>query len=88
MKRLFKITDLPYRFDHEHFDEDIDNIILLTNEDIKANELTEEDYEYYVRVVNLNIEARNKRSEKRKLSQEKSKSKRQRIMTQYEYLQE
>ena len=53
MKKLWYISDF-YRLDHEFFDQDMDNVILLTNCHIAEgieNGLNDHDSEYYRRLM-------------------------------------
>jgi len=84
MKQRFKITDYPYRLDHKNFDQDMDCAIFLTNEVIKVNSLNEEDYEYYMQILNQQIERRNEKEQKREQSYEKTKVKRRRLLEFYQ----
>lgn len=48
LKKLWKITNAVYRNDKSHFDVDIENCILLTNEDIRFRKLANDDHEFYL----------------------------------------
>ncbi len=48
--KLWKVARGVYRWDHRHFDVDIDVCILLTNEHIKRHDLVELDYRLYLGV--------------------------------------
>jgi hypothetical protein len=47
LKKSWAITRQPYRFDHSHFDEDMNNCILLTNELVGITNLLGEDKQFY-----------------------------------------
>ncbi|OAF69515.1 hypothetical protein A3Q56_02685, partial [Intoshia linei] len=43
LKQIFSVFSRIYRYDHQNFDIDFDNAVLLTNEFICKTELTEDD---------------------------------------------
>ena len=70
LKKKFKICRL-YRLCHSNFDEDIDNCILLTNLIIKEFELTEEDGEFYRKLLNKRYNEIKEKEQKKKEAKEK-----------------
>lgn len=84
MKKIFKLSSTCYRFDHTHFDTDMNNIILLTNEHIRYVELLSyDDSVYYWKWLNNLAEKANEKNKKRKESQEKYLNKRRRLNDQF-----
>ena len=84
MKKIFKLSSTRYRFDHSHFDIDINNIILLTNEHIRYVELLNyDDAIYYWKWLNNLAEKANEKNKKRKESQDKYLEKRRRLNDQF-----
>eukprot|EP01105_Mastigella_eilhardi_P016058 TRINITY_DN3680_c0_g1_i15.p1 TRINITY_DN3680_c0_g1~~TRINITY_DN3680_c0_g1_i15.p1 ORF type:complete len:313 (+),score=26.10 TRINITY_DN3680_c0_g1_i15:100-1038(+) len=60
LKKLWGITVTPYRFDHTHFDVDVDNAILLTNEHIAAgNHLGDGDDLFFWQCVHSRCQSTN-----------------------------
>ncbi len=60
--RLYKLWGAMrsvYRLDHSHFDDDFDNCLLLTNENIRAAGLTAADRDFFL----SHLEARARRIE-------------------------
>ncbi len=72
MQKLWGIFRKVYTLDHDNFDMDFDNCILLTNEDIRNNHpLSEDDRILYQLLTQQRREKREKAIEKRKGQQQK-----------------
>lgn len=69
---LWSIVSSVYRWDHRHFDSDFENVCLLTNEQIKANQLEQLDYTFYTNICNMHYVEQVTREEKRKASFKKA----------------
>lgn len=52
LKKMWAIATKRYKYDHSHFDDDIDLCILLTNESIEKTHLLPEESRYYWYVMN------------------------------------
>jgi len=69
--KLWKAARGPYKWDHAHFDADIDLCILLTNEHMRNHNLTNIDYEFRQAVLALTEHEQESKIEKRKCSQKR-----------------
>jgi hypothetical protein len=67
MKNLFKFAAITYRLDHAKFDMHMNNIILLTNENIKRENLTEEDITFHREMIKKRVQEYEDRLMKKKL---------------------
>lgn len=65
MKRLWGICRGIYTLDHSHFDMDINNCILLTNEHIRTYQLTVEDRNLFFALLQKKIDEREAKLHKR-----------------------
>jgi hypothetical protein len=70
MQKKWAITEGRYRLDHEHFDQDFEICMWLTNEEIRSGvNLEQSDYDYYVAVYNSRLIIEQAKSKKRTDSQ-------------------
>jgi hypothetical protein len=74
LTKSWAIVGYLYRWDHEHFDIDFENVCLLTNERIRRNQLTQLDYEFYRNLLNARYTRKLEQGEKRKHTVEKAKA--------------
>lgn len=70
LQKLWKVARETYRWDHSAFDTDSDNMILLTNEHIKAYSLEEEDKQFHKQVLAEKKTNWERKKEKRVRSQQ------------------
>lgn len=72
MYKLFAFLSRPYPFEHAHFDEDIDIIIMLTNENIRATHpLGQADRNFYIARMAERRDASREREKKRQESKKR-----------------
>lgn len=70
---LWGVASGIYRWDHKHFDMDLENLCLLTNEKTQANQLAQLDYDFYQRFLNIRLQEQLARDDKRKQAEERAK---------------
>ena len=70
MKKIWRITSIPYKYDLQYFNDDIDNCIYLTNEHIKTRNLEMIDFQYQRQLIKSKIDHVKSIQNKRKLQQE------------------
>lgn len=66
MEKLWGCIREIYRWDHDNFDVDFDNCLLLTNEHIKQNQLEEIDRKFHLQVIEDRRMRRERKEQKRK----------------------
>ena len=82
LKKLWKITHEPFRYDNSFFDNYVDLCILLTNEDIQRNELVEDDKTFYENIQVGKVISETTKKEKKQESTKKYREKRIRKLEQ------
>jgi hypothetical protein len=68
MYKLWGVIRNIYKWDHDFFDLDFENCAMLTNEHIRANQLTEEDRIFYRKYLSSRVSEAERKQAKRKLS--------------------